>query len=30
MPPTEPGYSAEMLPESLASYRFPTGDVWVA
>jgi L-fuconate dehydratase len=28
MPPTEPGYSAEMLPESIAAHRFPTGSVW--
>jgi len=30
MPPTEPGYSAEMLPESLSEHRFPSGSVWVA
>jgi L-fuconate dehydratase len=28
MPPTHPGYSAEMLPESIAAHRFPTGRVW--
>jgi L-fuconate dehydratase len=26
--PTTPGYSAEMRPESLATYRFPSGDAW--
>jgi len=30
LPPTEPGYSAEMLPESIAAHRFPTGSVWTA
>jgi L-fuconate dehydratase len=28
--PTEPGYSAELLPESIAAHRFPTGTVWTA
>jgi L-fuconate dehydratase len=28
VPPTAPGYSAEMRPESLARYRFPDGPVW--
>ena len=28
--PSRPGYSAEMLPESLERYAFPTGDVWRA
>jgi L-fuconate dehydratase len=28
--PTRPGYSAEMLPESLERYAFPAGDVWRA
>jgi L-fuconate dehydratase len=28
--PTRPGYSAEMLPSSLARYRFPDGDEWRA
>jgi L-fuconate dehydratase len=26
--PTTPGYSAEMRPESLATYRFPSGAAW--
>jgi L-fuconate dehydratase len=26
--PTTPGYSAEMRPESLDTYRFPSGDAW--
>ena len=26
--PTKPGYSAEMQPESLATFRFPNGDAW--
>ena len=26
--PTTPGYSAEMRPESLATYTFPSGDAW--
>jgi L-fuconate dehydratase len=30
VPPTEPGYSAEMLPESIAAHRFPTGSIWSA
>jgi L-fuconate dehydratase len=28
--PTLPGYSAEILPESLARYRFPGGEAWQA
>ena len=28
--PTRPGYSAEILPESLRRYRFPDGDEWRA
>lgn len=28
MPPTSPGYSIEMLPESLQKYRFPDGEIW--
>ena len=28
--PTQPGYSAEMRPESLARFRFPDGDEWRA
>jgi L-fuconate dehydratase len=28
--PTRPGYSAEMLPDSLARFRFPDGDEWRA
>jgi L-fuconate dehydratase len=28
MPPTVPGYSIEMRPESLARYRYPDGPVW--
>ena len=28
MAPTRPGYSAEMLPASLARYRYPDGDEW--
>jgi L-fuconate dehydratase len=28
--PTLPGYSAEMRPESLARFRFPDGDEWLA
>jgi L-fuconate dehydratase len=28
--PTRPGYSAEILPSSLAQYRFPDGDEWRA
>ena len=26
--PTTPGYSAEMRPDSLRTYRFPSGDAW--
>jgi L-fuconate dehydratase len=28
MPPTAPGYSAEIKPESRARYRFPDGAAW--
>ncbi|AMV22244.1 L-fuconate dehydratase [Planctomyces sp. SH-PL14] len=28
MPPTAPGYSIEMKPESIADYTFPTGARW--
>jgi L-fuconate dehydratase len=28
--PQEPGYSIEMLPESLEQYKFPEGDIWRA
>ena len=28
MPPTEPGYSATIRPESLRDYAFPGGSVW--
>lgn len=28
--PTAPGYSIEMRPESLATYRFPEGEAWSA
>jgi L-fuconate dehydratase len=28
MPPTRPGYSIEMRPESLHRYEFPTGSAW--
>jgi L-fuconate dehydratase len=28
--PMQPGYSAEILPESLAQYRFPDGEAWQA
>ncbi|HUP41306.1 MAG TPA: L-fuconate dehydratase [Vicinamibacterales bacterium] len=28
MPPTKPGYSITIKPESRARYRFPDGDVW--
>jgi L-fuconate dehydratase len=30
MPPTQPGYSIEMRPESLHDYEFPTGSAWTA
>ncbi|MBV8715480.1 MAG: L-fuconate dehydratase [Chloroflexi bacterium] len=30
LPPTAPGYSATMRPESLADHAFPTGPVWTA
>jgi L-fuconate dehydratase len=28
LPPTRPGYSAEILAESRAAYAFPHGTVW--
>jgi L-fuconate dehydratase len=28
--PKDPGYSARMHPESVATYRFPDGDYWRA
>lgn len=28
MPPTQPGYSIQMRPESLSAYRFPNGPAW--
>lgn len=28
LPPTRPGYSIEMKPESLAQYEFPNGPAW--
>jgi L-fuconate dehydratase len=28
MPPTRPGFSAEMHPQSIASHTFPDGAVW--
>ncbi|XP_066537271.1 mitochondrial enolase superfamily member 1 [Hoplias malabaricus] len=28
MPPTDPGYSTEMLEGSVLKYRFPDGEVW--
>jgi len=28
MPPLDPGYSAELVPQSLDEHRFPTGAVW--
>jgi L-fuconate dehydratase len=30
MPPTRPGYSTEIRPESREAYRFPNGPVWIA
>ena len=30
MPPTAPGYSATMKPESLATFEFPHGSEWLA
>jgi L-fuconate dehydratase len=30
MPPTAPGYSIEMWPESIEQYTFPTGAQWSA
>src|SRR5215212_5694628 len=30
MPPTAPGYSITMRPESLAAYEYPQGSAWVA
>jgi len=29
MPPTAPGYSITMKPESLDEYEFPAGKTWV-
>ncbi|MGH2622151.1 MAG: L-fuconate dehydratase [Sphingobacterium sp.] len=29
MPPTQPGYSITMKPESLKAYNFPNGEIWV-
>jgi L-fuconate dehydratase len=28
MPPSTPGYSIEMKPESLEAYEFPAGNAW--
>jgi L-fuconate dehydratase len=28
MPPTKPGYSTEILPESRVAYRYPMGVIW--
>jgi L-fuconate dehydratase len=28
MPPSSPGYSIEMKPESLSRYEFPGGEAW--
>lgn len=28
MPPNQPGYSAELKPQAIADYTFPTGKVW--
>ena len=30
MPPTEPGFSIEIKPESLLRYQYPNGDAWQA
>lgn len=30
MPPARPGYSAEILPESRAAFRYPDGPAWAA
>jgi L-fuconate dehydratase len=30
VPPTAPGYSITMKPESLAEYSFPQGAAWAA
>ncbi|WP_028923480.1 enolase C-terminal domain-like protein [Pseudonocardia acaciae] len=30
LPPTAPGYSAQIKPETLAAYSFPDGSVWTA
>jgi L-fuconate dehydratase len=30
MPPTAPGYSATMKPESLDAFEFPQGSEWLA
>jgi L-fuconate dehydratase len=29
LPPGAPGFSAEMHPESLATYRYPDGTFWL-
>jgi L-fuconate dehydratase len=28
MPPTRPGYSIEMRPESITAHEFPHGSAW--
>jgi L-fuconate dehydratase len=28
LPPTKPGYSVQMRPESLREYAFPEGSAW--
>ncbi|MEZ6068258.1 MAG: hypothetical protein R3B90_21665 [Planctomycetaceae bacterium] len=30
LPPTRPGYSIEMLPESIQDFSFPHGKAWRA
>jgi L-fuconate dehydratase len=30
LPPVEPGYSAQMRPESIEAYAFPGGRIWAA
>ena len=30
MPPSRPGYSTEIVPESRAAYLYPGGPVWTA
>ena len=27
-PPTQPGYSTEMFPESVLSFTYPNGEIW--